>query len=169
MPTYFNVNVGTQPRPSHRRGIALLSCVLLLAGAIFMVCVNFDFARYAVTWFRWTQTEGTVTNPAKTTSPTIQFATEDGVTHSFTEDYVLLCGTRSSFCFIRSFDPGQTVPVVYDPGTPQRAFVHDWALFAGVIQWFAGIGCGLIIALMLAAWLSSKPLSVSFEVGSGKP
>jgi hypothetical protein len=60
------------------------------------------------------------------------------------------------------------VPVVYDPVAPQRAFVHDWALFAGVITWFLAAGTGLLFALMFAVAFAKKPLNVSFRITTSR-
>lgn len=146
------------------RGLVLLGGAALIAAAVGLLWANIDFARYAVTGFLWRGAEGTVVSPLRTSSPMIRFAGHDGASHSFTEDYTLACGRRS-LCFPRHFDPGENVPVVYDPGAPGRAFVDDWALFAGVIQWFAEAAAGLVLALIFAAALFNKPFAIGFRIG----
>ena len=155
----FSSNVRVVNERTDRRGVAVLAGAALLAAAIFLVWLNFDFGRYAFTAFFWDETEGTVVSPRTTSGPTIQFATRDGALHSFTEDYILLCG-RLSFCFPRNFDHGEVVPVVYDPATPQRAYVVDWALYSNVITWFVEVGLALLLALMFVVALTNKPLSI---------
>ena len=175
MPDRFEIGIGIKSRilekSSKRPGRALFAGALLMAGVILLLCTNISFARYAFTGFFWIRTDGTVTNPATTSKPTIQFATRNGAPHLFQEDYILLCGGRSSFCFVRNFSQGQIVPVVYDPAAPQRAFVYDWALFAGVITWFLEAGMGLVLALMLALLVAKKPLNISIRIGksAGSP
>lgn len=172
MPSSFNARFrvatqdGVKPQPSNQRGLALFGGALLLCGVLFLLYVNFGFARYALTGFLWMRTDGTVLSPSRTSTPTIQFTSGDGAAHVFTEDYVILCGGRRTFCFIRDFNPGQLVPVVYDPGAPQRAFVHDWALFSSTITWFLEAGAALLLALMLAVALAKKPLAISVQLGS---
>jgi hypothetical protein len=137
--------------PPSRQGKALLAIAALLAAALFLVWMNRGFADYALRGWRWSETEGTVTDASTTSAPTIAFSTPDGAKHAFREDYIILCGSRRSFCFMRNFDPGQQVPVVYDPHAPQAAFVHDWALKSGVITWFLEAGAAILLALMMLA------------------
>ena len=171
MPTHFNARfqVATQAeaelQTSGQRIWALLGGTLLLCGVLYLLYANFVFARYALTGFLWVRTDGTVLSPRRSSTPVIEFATSDGASHLFTEDYVILCGGRRTFCLIRDFNPGQMVPVVYDPAAPQRAFVHDWALISGVITWILEVGGALLLALMLAVTLVKKPLRISVQVG----
>jgi hypothetical protein len=153
---------------SNRRSGAILDCALLLAGAIFLVWVNIGFGLYALTGLLWVRTQETVMDSHKTSTPTIQFATRDGAVHLFNENYIILCEGRLSFCFIRDFAPGQVVPVVYDPAAPERAFVHDWALYSGVITWFLEAGAGLALAPIFAAQLRRRPLSFSVRMGRSR-
>jgi Protein of unknown function (DUF3592) len=146
------------------RGLVLLSGAALIAAAVGLLWVNIDFARYAVTEFLWRGAEGTVMSLHRTSSPMIRFAGRDGASHSFTEDYILTCGRRS-LCFPRHFDPGENVPVVYDAGAPARAFVDDWALSAGVIQWFAEAAGGLVLALMFTLALFDRQFAIGFRIG----
>lgn len=168
MPSYFYVRSRIESRSPNRRGTVLLGGALLIIAAIFVLYMEIGFARYAFTGFLWTRTEGTVLNPGTTSKPSIQFSTRDGFTHVFKEDYILLCGGRHSLCFIRNFSQGQVVSVVYDPSMPQRAFVHDWALFAGVIEWFLAAGIGLSFALIFAVAFVKKPLNASFRIKTSR-
>ena len=100
-------------------------------------------------------------------APTIQFSTPDGATHSFREDYSSICGGYHSFCSIREFAPGEVVPVVYNPRAPQTAFVHDWALFVTAAKMFFYTGMGLLLALIMAANLTRKPIRDSIRQDGG--
>jgi len=172
MPIRFNAELkveardGVSQRTPNRRGVALLCGTVLVACAILYLAIEIGFARYALTGFLWAETEGTVLDASRTSTPSIQFSTSDGVPHVFREDYILLCGGRSSFCLIRNFNPGQVVPVVYDPGAPQNAFVHDWALFANVISWILVAGAGLMIILLTGVVFMKKPATISIRLGS---
>jgi len=161
-----DAQAGIESRAPRRRNAAMLGGILFVAGAILFLWLNIGFARFALAGFLWERTNGIVQDASRTSIPAIQFATSDGVSHSFKEDYILLCGGRSSMCWIRDFDPGQVVPVVYDPGYPQRAFVHDWALFAGVITWLLVACAGLFFALMTAVAFMKKPLKFSVQLGA---
>jgi Protein of unknown function (DUF3592) len=160
-----DAQAGIESRAPNRRAGAVLGGVLLVAGAILFLWLNIGFARFALTGFLWERTSGIVQDASRTSIPTIQFVTSDGVSHLFKEDYILLCGGRSSMCLIRDFDPGQVVPVVYDPSSPQTAFVHDWALFAGVISWLLVACAGLFFALMTFLACTKKPLNLSIQIG----
>jgi hypothetical protein len=151
--------------PTRSRGTRLLAGAVLLAAALFLLVTNIDFARFAVTGFFWVRANGTVLSAQRTSIPSIQFATPDGAAHLFTENYLRLCGRRS-FCYRRDFTPGESVPVVYDPAAPARAFVWDWALFANVLSWFFEAALALILALMCLVLLRARPLAVSIEFGS---
>jgi Protein of unknown function (DUF3592) len=151
----------TRSRPK-----AIFFCAILLAGVAFLLWLNRGFALYGLTGLFWSETEGTVIHARNPSTPTIQFSTPDGALYSFSEDYILLCGGRSSFCFIRDFTLGQQVPVVYDPRKPDLAYVHDWALTATVITVFIEAGIGFLIILMLALLLINKPVRVSMNFDS---
>jgi hypothetical protein len=125
---------------------------------------DFDFARYAVTGFFWEQTTGTVTSPGTTFEPTIRFESIDGLSHSFSEDYIIVCGRRVP-CWPRRLQHGEVVPVVYDPARPQRAFVHDWALFANILTWLFMAGLTLVCGLILAMRSSGKSLIFRIDLG----
>ena len=104
---------------------------------------------------------------AKTTStPTIQFSTSDGAAYEFNEDYIILCGSRRSFCLIRDFAPGEHVDVVYKPHMPGRAYVHDWALFATAMTWFIELAISLVLILMIAGLIANRPLRFSIQLGN---
>jgi hypothetical protein len=165
----FSSNISLRSRPAtgatnQRRGVVLLGGMLLLAGCGFFLWQEGGFALYALTGFRWIHVEGTVTSPRRTSKPTIQFTARDGSAVLFDEDYVRLCGGRRSFCFIRDFQPGQAVPVVYDPGEPTRAYVHDWALFATAISWFVVAGIGVLFALLMCVSSIKTPINLSIGV-----
>jgi hypothetical protein len=82
--------------PANRSPLVRRLCAaLLFAMALWCFWFNFDFVRYAVTGLFWNQTTGTVTSPGTTSSPTIRFESIDGLSHSFSEDYMLLCGRRT--------------------------------------------------------------------------
>ena len=151
--------------PLRRRGPTLLGGAVLLAGTLVLLWINLGFARYALTGFFWAETGGTVLNACSSSSPTIQFTTPDGAAHTFSEDYILLCGRRS-LCFVRDFSPGQAVPVVYDPSAPQYAYIHDWALTSNVILWFFEAALALLFAALLAFALRRRPLNLSIRIGS---
>jgi hypothetical protein len=170
MPARFNFSVNVQQPASQgtprRRSTAIGACALLVAGWIFLLWLHFDFARYAVTGFLWKQAAGPVISPRETSEPTIQFAGRNGATHTFTEDYYSMCGGRGSICFIRDFSQGQYVPVVYEPSTPQRAFVDDWAHSAGVIGWFTEAGALIVLAMISTVLFRNAPLQLSFQPGN---
>lgn len=173
MPSHFNVEVRVEQRvtkgSAQRRGLALFGGALLVVGVIVMLWANIGFARYAFTGFLWSRADGTVVTTHRTSSPTIQFFTPDGRSHSFTEDYVLLCGGSRTFCFIRNFDQGQIVPLVYDSGAPGQAFIYDWALFASTITWFIEAALALGLMLMLGLVFVNKPILMRIRGGGGPP
>ena len=152
--------------PQRSRSVRLLAAFALLAAGFWLLWINIGFARYAVTGLFWDDAGGTVLNSRTTSSPAIQFTTPDGAAHTFSEDYILLCQSRHSLCFVRTFQPGQFVPVVYDPTAPQRAYIHDWALTSGVMTWFLEAACTLFFALMIAVILRRKPLNASIRIGT---
>lgn len=144
-----------------RLGTALFMALLL--GYLWF---NFDFARYAVTGVFWKQTAGTVTSPGTTFEPTIRFEGIDGLSHFFSEDYILVCSRRVP-CWPRGLHQGEVVPVVYDPARPQRAFVHDWALFANILVWLFVLGMTLLCALIVAMRESGKAMSLRIDLNQG--
>jgi len=144
------------------RGKAIFCCAALMALCILLLCVRLGFARYAFTFFLWQSAEGTVMNSRSTTDPSIQFAAVDGSLHAFSEDYFLLCGHRS-LCYRRSFSPGEVVPIVYDPGTPERAYVHDWALYVTIFEWFVEAFFLLLFALLFWNLIRGGSVSRSIE------
>lgn len=167
MPLTFNArstvrSISVEPAGSNRRGRSLLGGVCLLAACVLLVWLNFSFVRYAFTGFRWVETDGTVVSLRRTSKPTIHFSAVDGASYNFSEDYYLIC--HRSPCFVRYFQPGQVVPVIYDPSAPQRAFVHDWALSVGVLNCFAAGIIGAIFALAIFSLLAKKPINFSVRV-----
>lgn len=164
----ISTSVTTHRISGSKTGVgALLGCAVLLVGMVFLLYAHIGFASYAFTGVFWASTGGTVTTPDTTSAPTVQFATPDGAVHRFSEDYVLLCGGRGSFCMTRDFSHGETVPVVYDPAVPDRAFIHDWALLSNAVTWFLELGCELLLALMLAVAVTRRPLNLQFRLKRG--
>jgi len=152
-------------RSTQARSTGVWGGVVLLAACGLLLWVNRGFGVYALTGFLWPSTNGVVVSPRRTSSPMIQFQTRDGGTEQFTEDYILLCGSSRDFCWIRNFDPGQVVPVVYDPARATRAYVRDFALYSNVVLFFLELGCGLFIGLILCVALFKRPITYSVQVG----
>lgn len=153
--------ITTRMRPAS--GKAIFGAVGLMAMFLVLLLLHLDFARYAFTAFAWEDAEGTVTSLRRTDDPAIRFVARDGTLHMFSEDYWLLC--HRSLCFTRNFTPGEIVPVVYDPGTPQRAFVHDFALYSTIFEWFVEAFFFSFFAFLLLAMLrgQSGHANVSFS------
>jgi len=148
------VNVSVRSRTT--RTLAFRQSPLLLIAAIFFgvgiplfLWHQIGFAMFAATGFSWIHTSGTVTSSRTTDRPIIQFTTRDGSPVAFKEDYYLMC--HRSPCFVRDFEPGQVVPVVYDPDAPTRAYVYDWALFSNTVEWFVMAAIFLLFVLLLVA------------------
>lgn len=158
-------HIRTTAVKNQHRGKAIIGCVALMAMLILLMGLRIGFARYAFTFFVWQSAEGTVTNSRTTYDPTIQFAAVDGSLHAFSEDYLLLCGRRS-LCFSRRFAPGEVVPVVYDPGAPERAYVHDFALRSTIFEWFAEAFFLLLITLLFRNLVRGGSGSTSIEFSS---
>lgn len=161
-----NIEAGREQR---RPGVAFLGGAILLAGVVWLLWMNRGFAEYALTGFFWDKAQGTVVDVTHsyrpTSRPIVEFSTPDGAMHAFTEDYVRLCGHRRSFCFIRSFDPGEQVPVVYNPREPAHAYIRDWALFVTVLTVFLEAGAALILALMMAVLVRRRPRHATAQFG----
>jgi hypothetical protein len=169
MPIRFSARVGVEPQtPQRRRGVAVLAGAILIAAAAFLLWMNRGFADYALTGWFWNQTQGVVVEARNNSDPTIEFSTPDGSTYEFKEDYIILCGGRGTFCWIRDFSLGEQVPVVYNPHSPKTAFVHDWALKSTVITVFLEAALELLLVLMMIVLLRRKPMraEVSFESNS---
>jgi hypothetical protein len=147
------------------RGRAILFFALLMAVLIFFLCLRLGFARYAFTAYLWQRADGVVMNTRTTSDPTIEFAARDGTLHTFSEDYILLCGHRS-LCWWRNFAPREVVPVVYDPGAPHRAFVRDWALYSTIFEWFVEAFLLVLIAWLVFYLVRGRSTTVSFQTGS---
>ena len=154
--------VTTRVRPAS--GKAIWGAAGLMAMFLVLLLLRLDFARYAFTAFAWERAEGTVRSPHWTTDPTVEFVARDGSLHTFSEDYWLLC--HRSLCFTRSFTPGQIVPVVYDPATPQRALVRDFALYSTIFEWFVEAFFFVLFALLMFAMLRGRSSSVAIRFGS---
>jgi hypothetical protein len=156
------------------RLVNLVAILCILSWRIFWItmlnrtsagAINRGFADYALTGWFWNQTGGTVMDAASTSTPTIEFTTPDGATHEFREDYIILCQGKRSFCFIRDFDPGQQVPVVYNPGSPKMAYVHDWALSSTVITVFLETAAELFFVLMMVVMVRRRPIRAAVRFG----
>ena len=160
MPSGFNAGLSIRSQSITPRNKKLAG-ILLLAGGIAWLAFHAKFAQYALTGLSWNQAAGTVTSRDVTSIPTVQFVASDGAVYSFTEDYFLLCGRQRGFCLRRTFEPGQTVPVVYDPDAPKWAYIHDWALLANVGAWFA-----LALICLCVPWVafSGPPARVSMRL-----
>lgn len=161
MPVRFSTRIAVRSQSQNRSATRILAGLLLIAGALLVLWINRGFALYAVTGLFWSQTEGKVVDTRTTSKPTVQFTTADGTTESFKEDYILLCGGRSSFCFIRNFAPGERVPVVFDPRAPQNAYIHDWALTSSVLTWFLVAGAMVLFLVITAVALVRRPFSAT--------
>jgi hypothetical protein len=163
----FGADPGPQrPAQSRNSGVRLLAGFALLAATLFLLWINVGFARYALTGLFWTQIDGTVLDSSVHSSwPTVQFLTPDGAAHTFSEDYIILCGRRS-LCIARNFTAGQVVPVVYDSTNPRFAYIRDWALYSNVLTWFFEAAIGLFFASMIALLLVKKPLNFSVRLGT---
>lgn len=163
------VSVGSRTQ-QRRPGLALLGGVVLLAGVAWLLWMQRGFADYALTGFFWDKVQGTVIDPTHNSRPTskpiVEFSTPHGARYAFTEDYVLPCAGRRSFCFIRTFDPGERVPVVYNPRDPTRAYIHDWALTATVLTVFLEAGAGLLLALMMVVLVRRRPMQATIRFGA---
>ena len=138
-----------------------VAAIFFGVGIPFVLWNRIGVAIYAVSGFSWVHASGTVTSSRTTDVPTIQFKTPDGSPIAFKEDYYLMC--HRGFCLQRYLDPGQVVPVVYDPDTPTRAYVYDWALFSNVIMWFVMAGIFLLFVLLVVG--VRLPTNFSIRLG----
>ncbi len=129
MPFRVGARIAVSQQQPRGRGVAVLACLTLLAGTVFLLWIGRGFADYALTGWFWNRSEGVVLGGDTSSSPLVEFSTPDGATHTFTEDYILLCAGRRSFCLIRDFKIGEAVPVVYDPSHPRIAYSRLGALF----------------------------------------
>lgn len=165
MPVRFNTRIEVRSQSQNRSATRILAGLLLISGALLLLWINRGFALYAATGLFWSRTEGRVVDARNMSTPTVQFTTADGTIESFKEDYVLLCGGRSSFCFVRNFSTGERVPVVFDPSAPQNAYIYDWALTSSVLTWFIVAGALVLFLVMTAAALVRRPFSASVSFG----
>lgn len=156
----------TTPRITLSRRTALLAGAVLLLGDLCLLICNFGFAAYAMGGFlTWSHANGTVLSAANSSAPLVEFVADDGTVHQFSEDYILLCGARYSLCYIRDFTVGQSVPVVYEPLNPRRAYIHDFALLENSVTWFAEALIGLLFLWMMTFRVTGKGGSFSLQVG----
>lgn len=164
---FVSVRLRTTRTIAPRRGpLLFIATIFFGVGIPIFLWYNISFAVYGVSGLSWIHTNGTVTSSRTTEVPAIQFTARDGSPTAFTEDYIVMCGSHS-FCFRRSFDPGQVVPVVYDPGTPTRAYVYDWALFSNTITWFLMAGFWLLF-LLLFVGVRFPASATNFSVRIGR-
>ena len=144
--------------------LLLIAAILFGVGIPLFLWHQIGFAMYAATGFSWIHSNGIVSSSRATDVPTIRFTTRDGSPVAFSEDYFMMC--HRSPCFVRHFVPGQVVPVVYDPDTPTRAYVYDWALFTNTIEWFVMAGIFLLFVLLLVGVrLPTSATSFSARIG----
>jgi hypothetical protein len=165
-----STRIGIEERREQRpRGVALLAGTILLAGTVWLLWMNRGFAEYALTGIFWEKAQGTVVDVTHsyrpTSRPIVEFSTPDGARHAFTEDYLQLCGHRRTFCFVRSFDPSEQVPVVYNPREPAQAYIHDWALFATVLSVFLEAGAAVLLALVMVVLVRRRPIEATVRFG----
>lgn len=148
------------------RGKALFCGVVLLAMAMTLLWLDRGFAVYTATGLFWDEAPGIVTDAAIRSVPTIAFSTPDGAEHRFKEDYDKLCRGSRKFCYVRSFQLGEQVPVVYYSKQPERAYVHDWALYGSILGFLMDLMLTVLLVLMLAAALLwRKPMRASVKLG----
>jgi hypothetical protein len=148
------------------RKTGLLAGVLLLAMDLVLLYVGFGFAEYGLSGFLWwSSANGTVISASNSSVPTVEFVDAYGTPWQFHEDYIVLCQSRRSFCWVRNFSPGQTVPIVYDPHDPNRAYIHDWALTANALTWVFEACLAVLLLWMLTFRFTGKPRSFSLEIG----
>jgi hypothetical protein len=157
-------------RPAAQRAVspktALLAGLVLLTMDVVLLLLGLGFAEYGLGGFLWwSQANGTVVNASNSSVPTVEFVADDGTLSQFHEDYIALCQTRRSFCWVRSFAVGQRVPVVYDRHDPSRAYIHDWALTANALTWVFEACAGLLLVWMLTFRLSGKARSFAVQIG----
>jgi hypothetical protein len=168
MPVRIRTDIGVEQRGSSPRGVRILAGFVLIAIVAALLWTQRGFAEFALLGNFWEETAGTVVKAADSSVPTIEFTTPDGATHSFSENYWILCGRRS-LCFRRNFTVGEQVPVLYDPKSPRTALVHDWALTATIISLFIEAGVGILLVLMMIVLIRKKPISASIEFSSAEP
>jgi hypothetical protein len=163
----FNASLrATPPRLVLSRKTALLCGAILLLGDLCLLVCNFGFATYAMGGFlTWSHANGTVISATNSSAPMVEFVTDDGSVHQFSEDYILLCGARYSLCYIRDFTVGQRVPIVYAPRNPGRAYIHDFALIENSITWFFEAFLGLLFLWMMTFRATGKGGSFSLHIG----
>lgn len=160
------LSANVRPQGSHSRRTPWL-LVLLIAGMLWFLGSHFNYARYALTGILWERTTGTVTIARDDSHPTIRFESEDGVSHSFSENYQWLCGGWHTLCSVRSFSQGEVVPVVYDSARPERAFIRDWALFVQILYWLFALGITFLLTIALI-FVLTKTRAMSLSIGMGK-
>lgn len=159
------LGLDSYPSRPRRNGLALFGGVVLVVGTLVMLWMNIGFARYAFTGLFWNETSGTVLSARNPSKPLVAFVAADGNSHTFSEDYIILCGHRS-LCMMRDFKPGESVPVVYDPMAEQYAYIHDWALTSNVLTWFLQAAVALFFGALIALAFRRKPLNLSFRIGN---
>lgn len=163
----LKAGVRSTPQRSTSRNTALLAGVGLLAMDLVLLYLGFGFAEYGFGGFLWwSQASGTVLSVTDSSAPTVEFVTGEGALHQFHEDYILLCQSRRSLCWVRTFTAGEKVPVVFDPHAPNRAFIDDWALMANSLTWILEALLGLLLLWGLTFRWIGKPGSFSVRTGT---
>lgn len=166
MPITFSTRISVETRQGTRpRGGALLAVFVLLAMAVILLWLDRGFAEYTMTGILWDQAQGTVVDATNNSVPTVEFSTPDGATHQFKEDYILLCQGSRRFCFVRSFQLGEQVPVVYNPQRPARAYIHDEALYGSVLGFFVDAILALLLVPMMIIAVRRKPMQATIQFG----
>lgn len=167
MPIRINTRLRVETAQTARpRGKALLAATALLAMALILLWLDRGFGVYAATGLFWNEAPGAVVDASRSSVPVIEFATPDGATHRFREDYIQTCRNSRKFCFVRSFQLGEQVPVVYSPRNPERAYVHDWALYASVLGFFLELVLAFFMVLMAMVAVRRRPMEESVEFSS---
>jgi len=166
----FNASLRDDPQRAVNPKTALLAGLILLAIDLVLLYVGLGFAEYGFGGFLWwSSAQGTVLSARNSSVPTVEFVTDDGTPWQLHEDYIALCGTRRSFCWIRRFSTGERVPVVYDPHDPGRAYIHDWALTANTLTWVFEAWIGLLLLWVLTFRVTGKARSFSIRIGDTSP
>lgn len=166
MPITYKTRLKVESRQVSRpRGKALLAAITLLGMAMTLLWLDRGFAEYTFTGFLWDEAQGTVSDATNSSVPTIAFSTPDGASHEFKEDYIRLCRGSRRFSYVRSFQLGEQVPVVYNPKQPERAYVHDWALYGSILGFLLDAFLTVLLVLMLLAVARRRSVQAEIQFG----